>query len=183
VSFAFYILAGLTVASAVAALSLRNLVHCVLCLVWTFTGLAALYLQLGAQFVGLAQILVYVGAVAILIVFAILLTRSDEKSPDTPLASASWWVGLIIGMAVFGSLAAAIKSSSIAAPPKAAETTAAASAKGMAVKAPSASVKEIGLTLLARSENYVVPLEAAGLLLTAAMIGAAVIAMPEGRKR
>jgi NADH:ubiquinone oxidoreductase subunit 6 (subunit J) len=46
-----------------------------------------------------------------------------------------------------------------------------------------ASVKAIGLKLLAHSENYVVPLEVAGLLLTAAMIGAAVIAMPEGKTR
>ncbi len=183
-SFAFYFLAGLTVASAVAALSLRNLVHCVLCLVVTFAGLAALYLQLGAQFVGFAQILIYVGAVVILIVFAILLTRSDEKAPGTPLVSASWWVGLIIGAAVFGSLAVAIKSSSIAGPPRAAPTTAGASTKDTPPTVlPRAGVREIGLKLLAEPENYVVPLEAVGLLLTAAMIGAAVIAMPEGKKR
>ena len=65
----------LTLASAVAAMSLRNLVHCALTLTVTFAGLAAFYLQLDAQFVGFAQILVYIGAVAILIVFAILLTR------------------------------------------------------------------------------------------------------------
>ena len=179
-SVAFYILAGLTVASAVAALSLRNLVHGVLCLVLTFSGLAALYLQLGAQFVGFAQILVYVGAVAILIVFAILLTRSDEKAPGMPLVSASWWVGLVIGLAVFGCLAAAIRSSSVSARPKPAPAV--APARAGTADSSFTSVKAIGLKLLARSENYVVPLEAAGLLLTAAMIGAAVIAMPE-RKR
>ena len=75
-SLAFVIIACLTVASAVAAMSLRNLVHCALALALTLAGLAACYLQLGAQFVGFAQILVYVGAVAILIVFAILLTLS-----------------------------------------------------------------------------------------------------------
>src|ERR1035437_6480687 len=74
----FAIIALLTLASAVAAMSLRNLVHCALALTGTFAGLAAVYLQLDAQFVGFAQILVYVGAVAILIVFAILLTRSGE---------------------------------------------------------------------------------------------------------
>ena len=74
----FAIIAFLTLASAVAAMSLRNLVHCALTLMVTFAGLAALYLQLGAQFVGFAQILVYLGAVAILIVFAILLTRASE---------------------------------------------------------------------------------------------------------
>jgi NADH:ubiquinone oxidoreductase subunit 6 (subunit J) len=59
-------------------MSLRNLVHCALALAVAFSGLAALYLQLDAQFVGFAEILVYVGAIAILIVFAILLTRSGE---------------------------------------------------------------------------------------------------------
>src|SRR5207249_2273823 len=68
-SVPFAIIAVVTLASAIAAMSLRNLVHCALSLVVTFAGLAVFYLQLGAQFVGLAQILVYVGAVAILIVF------------------------------------------------------------------------------------------------------------------
>ena len=69
----------LTLASAVAAMSLRNLVHCALMLTVTFAGLAAFYLQLGAQFVGFAQILIYIGAVAILIVFAILLTAAASR--------------------------------------------------------------------------------------------------------
>ena len=67
-SLVFILIAAVTALSAVAAMSLRNLVHCALCAALTFGGLAALFLQLGAQFVGLAQILVYVGAVAILIV-------------------------------------------------------------------------------------------------------------------
>ena len=75
-NFPFVILALVIAASAIAAMSLRNLVHCALCLVITFAGLAGIYLQLGAEFVGFAQILVYVGAVAILVVYAILLTRS-----------------------------------------------------------------------------------------------------------
>src|SRR5216110_977453 len=74
----FIILGLLTLAGAVAAMSLRNLVHCALALTVAFAGLAALYLQLDAQFVGFAQILVYIGAVAILIVFALLLTRGSD---------------------------------------------------------------------------------------------------------
>src|SRR2546426_12842402 len=88
----FAILALVTLAGAIAAMSLRNLVHCALCLVLAFGGLAALFLQLDAQFVGLAQILVYIGAVAILIVFAILLTRGGgptQQSAVTP----SWGMG------------------------------------------------------------------------------------------
>ena len=84
----FTIFAILTVAGAVAAMSLRNIVHSVLALTVAFAGLAAVYLQLGAQFIGLAQILVYVGAVAILIVFAILLTRDSGAAFRNPSQSA-----------------------------------------------------------------------------------------------
>src|ERR1039457_5611775 len=65
-TISFLILAILTVAGMAAAMGMRNAVHCVLALTVGFAGVAALYLQLGAQFVGFTQIMVYVGAVAIL---------------------------------------------------------------------------------------------------------------------
>src|SRR6266571_244156 len=162
----FAILALVTVAGAVCAMSLRNLVHCALCLVLTFGGLAALFLQLEAQFVGLAQILVYIGAVAILIVFAVLLTRGGDITGPAPILSSSWWVGIILALAAFGSLVAALNSSQIAKRPFTPE--------------PELTVKQIGGALL---EDYVLPLEVAALLLTAAMIGAVIIAMHEKRPK
>src|SRR5512146_3283586 len=96
----FALIAVVTIAAAVAALSLRNLVHCALSLTVAFAGLAAAYVQLGAQFVGFAQVLVYVGAVAILIVFAILLTRGSEPHPQ-PIFSSTWLVGAGVAVAVF----------------------------------------------------------------------------------
>lgn len=159
----FAILAALLVVSAVAAMSLRNLVHCVLALTVTFAALAALYLQLNAQFVGFAQILVYVGAVAILIVFAILLTRGSEP-PGQPILSASWLVGAGIAAAVFALLAGIVLSSRAVThevPPP-----------------PPATVRQIGDQLMTK---YILPLEVLGLLLTAALIGAVIIAMRERR--
>jgi NADH-quinone oxidoreductase subunit J len=161
----FVILAALTVVSAVAAMSLRNLVHCALCLVVTFGGLAAFYLKLGAPFVGWAQVLIYVGAVAILIVFAILLTRSD--APSQPIGSRSWLVGVAVAVLVFAVLARAILTSAIV------------RQELPAYREP--SVRDIGRELMTR---YVLPLEATGLLLTAATIGAVIIALEEpGTKR
>ena len=81
-SVVFYLLAGLTVAGALAAVLLKNTVHCALALTVAFAGLALLFLNLDAQFAGFAQILVYIGAVAILVVFAILLTRGSETPKD-----------------------------------------------------------------------------------------------------
>src|SRR5258707_11912430 len=108
---AFAIIAVLPIASAVAAMLLRNLVHCALALAVTFAGLAMAYLQLDAQFVGFAQILVYIGAVAILIVFAILLTRSAEPT-EQPIFSRSWLAGIAVAIAVFAVLAASFAASS-----------------------------------------------------------------------
>lgn len=161
----FAIIAGLIVISALAAMTLRNLVHCALCLTITFAGIAAAYLKLNAQFVGLAQILVYIGAVAILIVFAVLLTRSDDQVPRAAVVSEGWWVGAAIAVAAFCLMAAAIWNSPVA------------QAKSSAP--PGVTVREIGDKLM---REYVLPLEVVGLLLTAAMIGAVILAMQERRK-
>lgn len=157
----FLILAALTTLSAIAAVAMRNLVHCALALTVTFTGLAGLYLRLDAQFVGFAQVLVYIGAVAILIVFTILLTRGSEPTGRS-LFSSSWFVGLGVAACVFGVLCRVILSS-----------------KSLARELPMASpvtVRQIGDQLMSR---YVLPLELLGLLLTAALIGAVIIAMRE----
>lgn len=163
-TLAFAIIALLTIAAAVAAMSLRNLVHCALAMVGAFGGLAALYLQLDAQFVGFTQILVYIGAVAILIVFAILLTRGGE-TPEKNLFSGSWLWGAVVTIAVFGTLAWAIKNSF-------------ASERQPSPQA-EATVRQIGDALMTK---FVLPLEVIGLLLTAALIGAVIIAMKEERK-
>jgi NADH-quinone oxidoreductase subunit J len=157
----FAIIALLTVASAVAAMTLRNLVHCALSLTITFAGLAALYLQLNAQFVGFAQILVYIGAVAILIVFAILLTRGSE-APEQSIYSSSWIVGFTIALIVFAVLGGMILTSKAVSP--------------IIPPAPAATVRQIGDQLMNR---YILPLEVIGLLLTAALIGAVILAMRE----
>ena len=160
-TIAFAIIAILTLAAAVAAMSLRNLVHCALALVVALAGLAAAYLQLGAQFVGFAQILVYIGAVAILIVFAILLTRGGE-APQGSVFSVSWIGGGLVAVAVFGTLAWTIINSF-------------ASQRAAAEKA-EVTVKQIGDALMTK---FVLPLEVIGLLLTAALIGAVIIAMKD----
>src|SRR5260370_20810659 len=159
-SLTFFILAALSLASAVAAMTLGNLIHCTLALIVTFGGLAAIYLQLNAQFVGFAQILVYIGAVAILIVFAILLTGRGE--PGQATFSSGWLMGTAVATGVFGVLSAAILGSK---------------AILREIPAPTQpTVKQIGDQLMTR---YVLPLEVLGLLLTAALLGAVIIAMQE----
>ena len=158
-TLSFAIIAALIIAAATAAMTLRNLVHSALAVAVAFAGLAAAYLQLDAQFVGLTQILVYVGAVAILIVFAVLLTRGGE-APEKSVFSASWFWGAAIATSVFALLACAINYSF--------------ASKRTLPPQPSATVEQIGQDLMTK---FVLPLEVIGLLLTAALIGAVIIAM------
>jgi|SRR5580704_9071347 len=145
-------------------MSLRNLVHSVLALTLAFAGLAAVYLQLGAQFIGLAQILVYVGAVAILIVFAVLLTRDPAVTLPSTIGS-SWMGSGTVVLVIFGILAWAIRHS--------------AAARPAVLPQPEASMQQIGDALMLR---FALPLEIIGLLLTAALIGAVTIAMREKKE-
>ena len=155
----FAIIAVLIIAAATAAMTLRYLVHSALAVAVAFGGLALAYLQLDAQFVGLTQILVYVGAVAILIVFAVLLTRGGEAS-EKSVFSATWIWGALITVSVFATLAWAV-------------THSFASQRELPPQ-PEATVKQIGDALMTK---FVLPLEVIGLLLTAALIGAVIIAM------
>ena len=154
---AFISIAVFTLAGALAAACLRKLIHAALCLVIAFLGLAAFYFLLGAEFVGLVQVFVYVGAVAVLIVFTILLTRrEDEDVADFN------WAGVIVAVAVFAGLAWTIMKTP-------ALTVAAAGIEPL-------TVKRIGEVLMT---NYVWPLQCVGLLLTAALIGALVLVMED----
>ncbi len=164
-SFVFYLLAAITLAGALAAVLLKNTVHCALALTVAFAGLALLYLELDAQFAGFAQILVYIGAVAILVVFAILLTKGSE-TPKDGVYSKNWFAGLAIAAGVFAVLGWAVLQSAAVLP----------GAGGAPMAAPEATVLQIGNALMGR---YVLPLEIVALLLTAALIGAVIVAMHE----
>jgi NADH-quinone oxidoreductase subunit J len=160
-SIVFYFIASLSVAGALAAVLLKNTVHCALALTVAFAGLALLFLELDAQFAGFAQILIYIGAVAILVVFAILLTRGSE-TPKDGVYSRSWLVGLVTAAGIFAVLGWAVLHSTAALPHETAK--------------PQVTVMDIGNALMGR---YVLPLEIVALLLTAALIGAVIVAMHE----
>jgi NADH-quinone oxidoreductase subunit J len=158
-SVLFYLLAALTVAGGLAAILLKNTVHCALALTVAFAGLALLFLDLDAQFAGFAQILVYIGAVAILVVFAILLTKGSE-TPKDGVFSKTWLAGLAVAAAVFAVLGWAVLQTAYLLP--------------KAAPVPTVTVQEIGIALIGR---YVLPLEIVAVLLTAALIGAVIVAM------
>lgn len=76
---AFYVLAAMTIGSALAVVVVRNIIHAVIALIVTFAGLAGLYITLSADFIAITQILIYIGAISILFLFAIVLTPRQER--------------------------------------------------------------------------------------------------------
>jgi NADH:ubiquinone oxidoreductase subunit 6 (subunit J) len=158
-SAAFILIAAFTLVAALAAATLPTLMHAALSFALAFVGVAAFFFLLGAEFVGLVQVFVYIGAVAVLIVFTILLTRRDtETSPRFNFS------GAVVAIAVFGGLTWAIlKTPSVS-------TT--------APQVEPLTVRQIGEALMI---NYVWPLQCVGLVLTAALIGALILVMEEKR--
>jgi NADH-quinone oxidoreductase subunit J len=158
-SAAFVVIAILTLAAALAAATLSKLVHAALSFALAFVGVAAFYFLLGAEFVGLVQVFVYVGAVAVLIVFTILLTRRDAEK-DRGFN----WSGALIALAVFvGLIWAILKTPGFSV---------------VAQRIDALTVRQIGEALMT---DYVWPLQCVGLVLTAALIGALVLVMEERR--
>ena len=158
-SAALIIIAIVTLAAALAAATLRKLMHAALSFAVALVGIAAFFFLLGAEFVGLALVFIYIGAVAVLIVFTILLTRRDVGK-DRGFN----WGGVLIALAVFGALTWSILKT-----------------QSLAIVAPhirALTVKRIGEALMT---SYVWPLQCVGLLLTAALIGALVLVMEEKR--
>lgn len=154
------LLAGVVVLTAAVAMSLRNLIHSALLLVVAWAGIAAFYLWAGAEFVAFAQVLVYVGAISMVVLFAILLTRQSPPTPATPPDSVKRAAtALITGGAVFGVLAGAVLSSRLAISPTA--------------PAPTLTVHSLGQQLMG---PHAAALLIIGLLLTVALLGALVLA-------
>ena len=158
-SAAAVIIAILMLAAALAAATLQKLMHATLSFAAALVGVAAFFFLFGAEFVGLVLVFVYIGAVAVLIVFTILLTRRDVGN-DRGVN----WGGAFLAVAVFGGLTLAILKT-----------------QSVTIVAPhirTLTVKRIGEALMT---SYVWPLLCVGLLLTAALIGALVLVMEEKR--
>ncbi|MBI4436749.1 MAG: NADH-quinone oxidoreductase subunit J [Candidatus Omnitrophica bacterium] len=154
----FYLLATLTLLGALGAVLLKNLVHCALSLILFFAGIAGFYILLQAEFIAAVQILIYVGAVATLVLFAIMLTQNViGETTLKGLGQNRWWA-LGISLVVITVLVRAIQHQTLPSfLPEGRVTT-----------------NEIGHTLVT---TYVLPFEVISILLTGAMIGAIVVAM------
>jgi NADH:ubiquinone oxidoreductase subunit 6 (subunit J) len=157
--FAFAVIALVTLATAAVAMALRNLIHSALLLIASWGGIAAFYLWAGAEFVAFAQVLVYVGAISMVVLFAVLLTRrSREDMVIAPDAIGRAVASLVTGGAVVGVLFGAILSTRFT---------------NSTPVAPAITVRDLGLQLMG---PHAAALLVVGGLLTVALLGAVVIA-------
>lgn len=169
------LIAAATIGTAAVALFLKNIIHSAVLLVVTWGGIAAFYLWAGAEFVAFAQVLVYVGAVSMIVIFAVLLTRQrhDASAPadgtDAARRSAALLWGKLTAALVAAVLVAAVVTTPLAAPAPAADAA-----------EPVFTVKQIGLALMG---EHVGALLIIGVLLTVALLGAVVIAAPENKEQ
>lgn len=103
----FGIIAALMVVAAVRVVTVRNVVHAALWLVLVMSGAAAQYILLAAEFVGVTQILVYVGAVMVLLLFGTMLTRA-QIGREADLNNKNWALGIPVALALFVAMAVAL---------------------------------------------------------------------------
>ncbi len=169
ITILFVIFAAFILTSAIMTVTARNIVHAALWLISSFFGVGALYLLMEAEFLGVAQVLIYVGAVSILILFAIMLTRDLEGSQHRQLTP-RWWIALIVPAALFGLLIVpTVMTYAWQLPPPPAGQPPAIS-----------GAQQIGTAFM---REYLLPFEVAAILLLVAMIGAIVVAFEERERR
>jgi len=158
----FIITAATTLGAAVMVVSARNLVHAALWLVVSLFGVAVVFVLLNAGFLAVAQVIIYIGAIAILMIFAIMLTRRIY-SESSPQVNRNWGLAAILSIALFAGLAWMLGSWS-----------------GFSTALPEMSpradpLRELGLALVS-PDFYVIPFEVASVLLLAALVGAIMVA-------
>lgn len=158
----FILVAASTLAAAILVVTSRNLIHAALWLIVTLFGVSIFFVFLNAGFFAVVQVVIYIGAIAILMIFAIMLTRRIAQAPFIRFNS-NWIWAILISMILFGTLVWILT-----AWPGINQT---ASDLSTEVN----PIKQLGIALVS-PDAYVIPFELASILLLAALIGAILVA-------
>ena len=158
----FILVALFTLGSGFMVVTTRNLVHAALWLVATLFGVAVAYALLSAAFLAVVQVVVYIGAIAILFIFAVMLTRKDIRDQG-PQMNPGWWVGALIAVLVFAGLIGLL------------QVWGGLSTTTADIPADFDSISALGDALISPNA-FVLPFEVASVLLVAALVGAVYVA-------
>lgn len=164
----FLFSAAVTVAAAIMVVTSRHLVHAALWLVLALAGVAILFVLLDAGFLAAVQVVIYIGAIAILIIFAVMLTRREMRDHG-PQHQRGWPWALLASGALLAGLLVLVT-----------QTPALRTASPLPVPDAEAVLEDLGRSLV-DVDRYVLPFEVASVLLLAALIGAILIARPPSK--
>lgn len=158
----FILVSATTLGAALMVVTTRNMVRAALWLVLALFGVAILFVLLEAGFFAVAQVIIYIGAIAILMIFAIMLTRRIAQDPG-PQINSTWPIAAVIALGVFGLIVLFVRTwgESAGIPP--------------ALPEGFAPLNELGVALVS-ADQYLIPFEVASVLLLAALIGAIIVA-------
>ena len=154
----FGVLAGAMAVAAIRVVTTQNVVHAALYLVVVLAGVAALYILLAAEFIAVVQVIIYIGAIVLLILFGTMLTRAPIGR-STDLDNDQRWLALVVSLFLLGVLGAVL-----------------ADAYGTTKLPKDPAVQRTGDVAISFFQTYVVPFEVVSVLLLAALVGAVVIA-------
>ncbi len=159
-AIAFWVIAAVILGSAISIVTAQNLVHAAFFMVLTFFGVSGLYVLLEADFLAVVQILIYVGAIAVLMVFGVMLTQKKDMAQTNAFSRHKWLAGGIVAslMAILAYAVTRTPWNTVNQP------------------APDSTVGPIGELLL---NNYVIAFEAVGILLLVAVLGAIILTKGE----
>ena len=158
----FLVVAFVVLGSALMVVTTRNLVHAALWLISTLFGVAVVFALLSASFLAVVQVVVYIGAIAILFIFAVMLTRKDMRDQG-PQTNKNWWVGALMALLTFGGLFSLLQGWN------------GLSKTAAVIPSSFDAVSELGNALTSPA-GYVLPFEVASVLLVAALVGAVYVA-------
>jgi NADH-quinone oxidoreductase subunit J len=158
----FIVFGAVTLGAGLMVVTRRNVFHAALFLILSFFGVAGLYVLLEAPFLAGVQLFIYAGGIAILIIFAIMLTR-DMMNPDVLGANRQWWAAALVAVALCGALGWVALNHDWGATP------------GPVPEVPEHSIALLGQALV-DPQGFALPFEVASVLLLVALIGAVTIA-------
>jgi len=160
-----FIFSGLLIlGSALMVVTTRNLVHAALWLISTLLGVAILFVLLEASFLAVVQVVVYIGAIAIMFIFAVMLTRKELRDQGAQVNS-GWPVAAVLALAVFAGLYALLS-----------KWSGWLTQPGEITGGTEGLIQQLGIALTS-PDKFVLPFEVASVLLLAALIGSVYVAM------
>ncbi len=158
----FIIIGAVTLIAAFSVVTSRNLIHSALWLILTLFGVAVFYVLLDAGFFAVIQVVIYIGAIAILFIFASMLTRRVMQDSGSQ-SNSNWWLGTLIAVVLLAGIVLVLVN------------WPGITASKPVLANPGSQISQLGMALVS-PDQYLLPFELASVLLVAAMIGAIFVA-------